>query len=228
MSCKRSRTDPTKPTPHCGGLANRFSVRLLDVTGASVGLLLLSPFLLVIALVVRVTSPGPALFRSVRAGRDARPFTLYKFRSMREDAPGTGPRITVAGDSRVTPVGRFIRGHKVDELPQLLNVLKGDMSLVGPRPEDPKYVALYSRDQLRVLTGSKPGMTSPASLRFSDEEARLVGHDWESDYISRFMPAKLAIDGEYLETRTALTDIKTMIATVAVLFRPGREGGSDE
>ncbi|MCL5734680.1 MAG: sugar transferase [Actinobacteria bacterium] len=205
---------------------NRLGIRLLDVVVASISLSLLSPFLLAMAVAVRATSHGPALFRSTRIGRNARPFALYKFRSMKDDASKAGPRITAAGDSRVTSVGRFMRSHKLDELPQLLNVLKGDMSLVGPRPEDPKYVASYSRDQLRILD-VKPGMTSPASLSYSDEECRLIGEDWEKTYISNFMPAKLAIDAKYLETRTVLADVKVIMATLAVLLLPERRGRSD-
>jgi lipopolysaccharide/colanic/teichoic acid biosynthesis glycosyltransferase len=200
---------------------DRVGVRCLDLVGSGIGLLLLWPLLLIVAVLIRVTSPGPALFRATRVGRDTRPFTLYKFRSMTDWAQASGPAITSAGDPRVTPVGGVLRRLKLDELPQLLNVLKGEMSLVGPRPEDPSYVALYSRDQLRLLD-ARPGMTSPASLCYKDEEAQLTGEDWEDYYICEVMPAKLAIDGEYLRRRSVLSDVRVIAATIGTLLRHDR------
>ncbi|MGI5940307.1 MAG: sugar transferase [Thermoleophilia bacterium] len=190
--------------------------RALDVAGATFGLVMLSPLLAALALLVRITSSGPALFRTIRVGRDGRPFTLFKFRSMVKDAPALGPGITAAEDPRITPLGKTMRRFKLDELPQLLNVLKGDMSLVGPRPEDPRYVAHYSREQLAVLD-ARPGMTSPASLYYRDEESHLAGEDWIDYYLREIMPAKLAIDQKYLKRRTAWSDICVILATVQAL-----------
>ncbi len=181
------------------------------------------PLLLALAVAIRLTSPGPALFRSTRVGRNARPFTLYKFRSMTEGAQSVGPAITSAEDPRITPLGRKLRRTKLDELPQLLNVLRGEMSLVGPRPEDPSYVALYSREQLAVLD-AKPGITSPASLCYRSEETQLTGDDWEDHYIREVMPAKLAIDRDYLRVRTPWSDVRVVLETIASLMGRDDQG----
>lgn len=195
---------------------NETAIRCADVAGAGIGLLVLWPLLLVLGIAVMLSSPGPALFRCIRMGRNHRSFTMYKLRTMVSDAPTFGPAITAAGDPRVTPLGASLRRLKLDELPQLLNVLRGDMSLVGPRPEDPSYVALYSREQLAVLE-ARPGMTSPASLCYRDEETELRGQDWEEHYIRQIMPAKLAVDGEYLKRRTVWSDLHVILATVGLL-----------
>lgn len=191
--------------------------RLLDVVAAAAGLVLLSPLLLALALAIKLDSPGPVFFRARRVGRHAQEFSLYKFRSMVADAEKRGPGITAAGDQRVTRVGRFLRRTKLDELPQLINVLKGEMSLVGPRPEDPRYVALYTPEQRRVLE-VRPGITSAASLAFRHEEQLLAGPDWEQVYRTQVMPAKLAIDLAYLERRTLSGDLKLILQTIAAVF----------
>jgi lipopolysaccharide/colanic/teichoic acid biosynthesis glycosyltransferase len=196
-------------------------IRLLDAVGSVARLIFLSPLLLAIAALVRLTSPGPVLFRSVRVGKDARPFMLYKFRSMTADAQHLGPPITSASDPRITRVGAILRRLKLDELPQLFNVLRGDMSLVGPRPEDPRYVTLYSREQLRVLD-AKPGITSPASLMYRDESQQLTGDDWNERYVSEIMPKKLAADAEYLTGRTLWSDLAIIFQTIASLIRDQR------
>lgn len=192
--------------------------RGVDVVVSSIALVLLSPFLLVIAALVRLTSPGPALYRAVRVGKGGRGFTLYKFRSMVANADRRGPGITAAGDSRITRVGRFLRRTKLDELPQFYNVLCGDMSLVGPRPEDPHYVGLYTAEQRGVL-GVRPGITSAASVQFRHEEAILQGADWEQRYVNEVMPAKLAIDLDYARHASLGRDIRILLRTAkAVLF----------
>src|SRR5258708_19188124 len=162
--------------------------RLFDVLVSAAGLLLLSPLFAFIALAVKFSSRGPALHRGERVGRGGKPFVLYKFRSMSVNE--RGPAITRAGDPRITAVGRVLRRTKLDELPQLINVLAGQMSLVGPRPEVPRYVAMYDAEQRRILTAS-PGMTSPASLLYRTEEELLAGPEWERAYIERIMPEKL-------------------------------------
>jgi len=189
--------------------------RLLDIAASATGLLILSPLFALLAAAVRLSSPGPAFHRGERVGRGGRLFVLYKFRSMRVEA---GPAITRAGDSRVTPVGRFLRRTKLDELPQLLNVLWGDMSLVGPRPEAPGYVALYDAEQRRILE-ERPGITSPASLLYRSEEAQLTGDDWERVYVERIMPAKLRIDLDYCRRRTLVSDLRVIAGTIATMFR---------
>ena len=216
MSHEHSPSEDHGSGPSCAW-ANRAGTRSLDLFGAGIGLLLLSPFLLAVAAAIRLTSPGPALFRAIRIGRGARPFILYKFRSMTDGAANMGPAITSAADPRITPLGRTLRRLKLDELPQLLNVLKGEMSLVGPRPEDPSYVALYSREQLAILD-AKPGLTSPASLCYRSEETQLTGDDWEDHYVGEVMPAKLAIDGDYLRRRTAWSDLRVILGTIASLL----------
>jgi lipopolysaccharide/colanic/teichoic acid biosynthesis glycosyltransferase len=197
--------------------------RRFDVIVSALGLLVLSPLLLVLALLVKLSSPGTVLYRATRVGLDGQPFRLLKFRSMVANAAQIGPAVTGAADSRITPIGRFLRRTKLDELPQLLNVLRGEMSLVGPRPEDPRYVALYTPEQRRVLS-VRPGITSPASIAYRSEEAMLTGDDWETHYIQHVMPAKLEIDLQYVERASLLYDLKLIFRTFISLFRYDRQG----
>lgn len=191
--------------------------RLLDVVISLAGLILLSPFFLLVAVLVKLDSSGPVLYRAKRAGEGGRPFQLYKFRTMVSHADRRGPGITVADDGRITQVGRLLRRTKVDELPQLINVLKGEMSLVGPRPEDPRYVALYTPEQRRVLA-VRPGITSPASVRFRREADLLESPDWEQVYVEQVMPSKLQIELDYLEQRTVWSDLGVILDTLLALF----------
>lgn len=193
------------------------AMRLLDVSVSVVALIALAPLFLVLAIAVKCTSAGPVLHRAVRSGQDGRPFTLYKFRSMVVDAASRGPRITASGDPRVTRVGRILRRTKLDELPQLFNTLVGDMSLVGPRPEDPDYVASYSEDQRQVLR-VKPGITSPATLLHRHEEELLNGPDWEETYRREILPAKLEIELAYLRRRTLVEDLRVLAHTASAIF----------
>ena len=187
--------------------------RGFDILASGAGLIILSPLLLGIAIAVRASSPGPALYRARRVGRHGQAFTLYKFRSMVANADRHGPGITAAGDSRVTGVGRFLRRTKLDELPQLIHGLCGDMSLGGPRPEDPRYVALYTPEQRRILE-QRPGITSMASLAYRHEERMLSGDDWERVYVEQVMPAKLAIDLDYARRASVWRDIALILRTV--------------
>ena len=189
-----------------------------DLLASALGLIILSPLFILIAVAIRLTSPGPILHRATRTGQGGREFTLYKFRSMIVGADRHGPGITAAGDPRITPVGGVLRRTKLDELPQLWNVLRGDMSLVGPRPEDPRYVTLYTPEQRRVLD-VRPGITSLASLEYRNEEAVLHGPDWEQRYIHEVMPAKLAIDLRYAQRATLASDILIILRTLLALFR---------
>lgn len=199
-------------------MLNRMMMRLIDVLAAALGLLILSPLLLALALWVKLSSPGPIFYRARRVGRGGQLFHLYKFRTMVADADRQGPGITTAGDSRITPVGRFLRRTKLDELPQLLNVLKGEMSLVGPRPEDPRYVALYNAEQQRVLQ-VRPGITSPASLQYRNESELLRGRDWETVYTQEILPHKLALELDYLQKRSVWRDLGLIGQTVLSLWR---------
>jgi lipopolysaccharide/colanic/teichoic acid biosynthesis glycosyltransferase len=192
------------------------SKRLFDVVVGTLGLIALLPLLLGIALAIKLTSPGPLFYQATRIGRDGKPFHVYKFRSMVVNADKIGPGVTGAADSRVTPVGRFLRDYKLDELPQLLNVVQGTMSFVGPRPEDPRYVALYTEEQRRVLT-VRPGITSLASVTYRDEEAILVGDDWEQKYIHEVMPAKLALDLDYIDKQSLRLDISIILKTLGAI-----------
>jgi lipopolysaccharide/colanic/teichoic acid biosynthesis glycosyltransferase len=191
--------------------------RLLDVTVAGMLLLVLAPLLGVLAVLVRATTTGPALFRQIRVGRNGRPFVLLKLRTMRADAPG--PAITSGGDPRITHLGAWLRRTKLDELPQLWNVLRGDMSLVGPRPELPHYVARYTAAQRTVLR-ARPGLTDPASLAWADEAATL-GRFAEPDraYVEVVVPSKIALSLAYLERRTVWSDLVIVMRTAAHVAR---------
>ena len=191
--------------------------RLFDLTLAGPGLLAFSPILLVAAVLVKLSSPGPVFYRAQRVGRQGRLFQLYKFRTMVVGADRDGPGITTASDQRITPIGRWLRRTKVDELPQLFNIVAGNMSVVGPRPEDPRYVALYTPEQ-RQLLEALPGLTSPASLSYRNEEALLTGPDWETRYVQEVMPHKLAIELDYLKHRTFFTDFVILLRTFRTLI----------
>ena len=190
--------------------------RLFDAVAAGAGLALLSPVLLGIALAVRTHDGGPVLYRARRVGKDGQEFRLLKFRTMTPNADGTGPAVTRQGDVRVTRLGRFLRRTKLDELPQLLNVLQGDMSLVGPRPEDPRYVALYTPEQRQVLS-VRPGITSAASLEYRHEEQLISGPDAERTYLEHVLPDKLAIDLAYVRNRSFWSDLQLIARTVRVM-----------
>lgn len=191
--------------------------RAFDATAAAAGLVLLSPLLLAVAIAIRLDSPGPVLFRQERVGRHGAPFRILKFRTMRTDAERGGRQITVGDDPRITRVGAVLRRAKIDELPQLINVLRGEMALVGPRPEVPRYVARYDARQRRVLD-VRPGITDPASVAYRDENARLArAEDPERVYVEEIMPAKLEMNLDYLRTRTLRSDVGVILGTLARL-----------
>lgn len=191
--------------------------RLFDMVCAALGLLVLSPVLLVCALLVGLTSPGGVLFRQERIGKDGVPFTIYKFRSMRKD--NAGLKISTSRDTRITPVGRVLRKTKLDELPQLWNVLKGDMSFVGPRPEVREYTDLYTPEQRQVLM-VRPGVTGLASIRYRNENELLTASsDPNRTYIDEVMPAKLALDLKYIPRACVSYDIKLIWETIVTVVR---------
>ena len=204
-------------------MRSRSADRLLDIVIAGVALVLALPVLVAVGIAIRLDSSGPVLHRAVRVGLAGRSFTLYKFRTMVDGAAALGPGITAAGDPRVTRVGRFLRRTKLDELPQLWNVLRGDMRLVGPRPEDPRFVALYAPDQLLVLSVC-PGITGPAQLAFFDEEHLLAEADAETVYIRDILPRKLALDLDYARRRTLRQDLRILAQTLLVTLRHARAG----
>jgi lipopolysaccharide/colanic/teichoic acid biosynthesis glycosyltransferase len=192
------------------------SKRALDVSLGLVGLLLSAPILAVVALAMRVTGDrGPFLYRARRVG-GGRTFVVLKIRTM--DVASAGSKITVANDTRVTRVGRVVRRYRIDELPQLINVIRGEMSLVGPRPEDPAYVDLSDPLHRRVFA-AKPGITGLAQLAFHDEAAILTGPDPEERYRRDILPAKLQLDAEYLDRRTTLLDLQILLRTIGTVVR---------
>lgn len=192
--------------------------RTFDVIISLLSLLILAPLLILVSILIKLTSPGPVFYRATRVGKGGVPFKLYKFRSMNVAADEVGPRITAQGDSRITPVGHWLRRLKIDELPQFINVLKGEMSVVGPRPEDPHYVNAYTSEHRRVLD-VRPGVTSPASVRYRHEEQLLSGGDWEEKYIEEILPKKLQIELDYLRKRSLFTDLKIIWDTFVALFK---------
>jgi len=196
--------------------------RVFDLAVAGAGLVILSPLLLLVAAAVKLGDGGPVFYRQARVGRGGRPFQMLKFRTMRVNADRDGLAITAAGDARITTVGRFLRKAKLDELPQFWNVLRNDMSIVGPRPEVPRYVDLYTPEQRRVLD-LKPGITDEASVVFRDEEALLAkAGNTETYYIEYCLPRKIDLNLEYARRANVFRDALVIIRTVrSVWFRAG-------
>ena len=193
--------------------------RAFDLTAAALGLAVLWPLMIVAALAVRLDSPGNILFVQERVGRHFRRFKLYKFRTMA--AAAQGPAITRAGDPRITRVGHLLRITKFDEIPQLINVLKGDMSLVGPRPEVPAYVELFERDYREILT-VRPGITDLASIKYRHEAQLLAASsDPHSEYIGRILPDKIALAKQYVREASLAFDIRLITQTLFALCARG-------
>jgi len=200
------------------GFYANYAKRAIDALLATAGLILMSPAFGLIACCIKLTSRGPVLYRQARVGKNGRPFQILKFRSMVVQASMMDLRITVAGDPRVTAIGKILRRYKLDELPQLWNVIRGDMSLVGPRPELPLYVAEYTPDQRMVLS-ARPGITDPASLAYRHEEEILADQsDPEQFYRTHILPDKLARNIAYLQQITLRNDIHIILRTVLSSF----------
>lgn len=194
-----------------------FFKRVFDVLSSLVVIILFSPLLIILAIWIAVDSPGGVFYKQIRIGKNAKPFNLLKFRSMRPDADKSG-QLTIGDDNRITKVGRFIRKYKLDELPQLFNILKGEMSVVGPRPEVPKYVNLYSEEQKKVLN-ALPGLTDYASLEYLNEQKVLgAAENPEKTYIEEVMPAKLKLNLKYIKERSFLVDIRLIFKTIAKII----------
>jgi lipopolysaccharide/colanic/teichoic acid biosynthesis glycosyltransferase len=193
--------------------------RAFDAVASALALALLAPLLLLVALVIKLDSAGPVLFRQERVGRHARIFRIHKFRTMTHAPASRGPLITVGADARITRVGSLLRRLKLDELPQLFDVLAGDMSLVGPRPEVPKYVAMYPAHLRDKVLSVRPGITDPVSLRFVDESALLArAADPEREYVEVVMPQKLAAAVAYAEHATLASDLRVIGQTLRTLL----------
>lgn len=202
--------------------------RWFDTLVALAGLILLSPLILVIGTLIKLDSPGPVLYRGDRIGQGGAPFKILKFRTMVVNADKMGPALTHGGDPRVTRMGRFLRNWKIDEIPQLINVVRGEMSLVGPRPESPGYVRHYTPEQRQVLR-VRPGITGYTQIRFRHEETLLAQFtDREEAYLRVIMPHKLALDLEYLEKRTFITDLALIAQTAWAVLASDQspEGGA--
>jgi lipopolysaccharide/colanic/teichoic acid biosynthesis glycosyltransferase len=182
--------------------------RLFDGLFSAGTLLVLSPLLLAVAIWIKLDSPGPIFFRQVRIGRGGKPFRIFKFRSMRNDTQMLGPQLTVGDDTRITRSGTMIRKYKIDEFPQFINVALGQMSLVGPRPEVPRYVALYPPAMRDVVLSVRPGITDLASIAYRDESNLLAqSADPERTYVEQVLPAKLALCERYVRERSFLGDL---------------------
>ena len=193
--------------------------RAFDLLLAGLGLVVLSPLLAAIALAIRLDSPGPVFYRQERIGRGGARFRIHKFRSMRHEPQGNGPQLTVGGDARITRVGAVLRRTKLDELAQLVDVLQGTMSLVGPRPEVPRYVALYPAALRELVLSVRPGLTDLASIEFRDESSLLArAADPEREYVEVVMPRKLQLAAQYVREASLGLDVTILWRTLRLLI----------
>jgi len=193
--------------------------RIFDLFFASVGLILLAPLFLVVAILIKVDSSGSIFYKGDRIGKAGVPFKMAKFRTMVANADQMGPALTHSGDLRVTRVGRILRESKLDELPQLFNILRGEMSVVGPRPEAPTYVKHYTPEQ-RLVLQVRPGLTGLTQVRFRHEETLLSRcTNLEKDYVEKIMPQKLALDLEYIQDQSLLLDLELIVQTCWCVFQ---------
>lgn len=194
--------------------------RLLDLLLGTIGLVVLSPLMVGIGFWIRWDSPGPVFFRQIRVGQGGRLFSIYKFRTMIVGADGRGKKLTIANDERITMAGGKLRRYKLDELPQLLNVLRGEMSLVGPRPEVPEYVACYPDDLKEKVLSVPPGITDNASIAFAGEADLLANADSPTDYyVSHILPEKLALYAAYVDKQSLVGDMKLIFKTICKVVR---------
>ena len=192
--------------------------RIFDITLSLFGLIILLPFMLIIAILIKLDSKGPVFFKQIRVTKNGREFKIFKYRTMRVGSDKYS-QITVGKDDRITKIGSFLRKYKLDEIPQLINVLIGDMSLVGPRPEVPKYVALYTDEQKEILK-VRAGITDYASIEFSNENDLLASEeDPEKAYIKKVMPKKIELNKKYISEISMLTDIKIILLTIKKILK---------
>jgi len=197
--------------------------RIFDIVGAVLGLLLLTPFGVVVAFLIKLDSKGPIFFRQERLGKGFRPFPIYKFRTMILEAQHRGGPITFGGDPRITRMGRFLRKTKTDEIPQLFNVLRGEMSFVGPRPEVLHYVERFRKDYEEILK-VRPGITDLASLKYSDEaEILALAENPEKEYVERVLPDKIRLAKEYVGQSSFFFDLSLIVRTLLKIFGRPRQ-----
>lgn len=188
--------------------------RLFDVFFSALGIIICIPFFIIAAILVKLDSSGPILFTQERIGKEFKPFKIYKYRTMKKVGEQDGPKITITGDNRITGIGRLLRKYKIDELPQLFNVLKGDMSFVGPRPEISEYVNLFKTAYEKLLS-IRPGITDPASICYSNEEILLSGSDnWEENYRKIVLPEKIKLSLHYVDNHNIITDLRLIVKTI--------------
>jgi len=194
--------------------------RLFDVAFAIFGLIILSPVFLVVASLIKIKSPGPVFFKGTRIGKDGKPFKMLKFRTMVVGAEKMGGPSTAADDPRLLKIGSVLKKYQLDELPQLVNVLKGEMSFVGPRPEVPVYVNMMTEEEKKIILPIKPGMTDLASLRnFHEGEALKSSEDPEKVYLEKIRPEKIRLQIEYVKTHSFLLDLKIIFKTIFKVFK---------
>lgn len=192
--------------------------RTFDVVASAIGLVVLSPVFLGVAVAIKLTDGGPVFFRQERVGMGGQVFRIHKFRSMR--VANEGALVTSANDSRITPVGAFLRKSKLDELPQLIDVLVGDMSVVGPRPEVPRYVELWGEEARREILSIRPGITDPAAIAFRNEQDELAtADDPERHYVEVILPKKVAMYRDYAQHRSLVGDLAVIVRTFAAIVR---------
>jgi len=193
--------------------------RIFDILFSIIGIIILSPLFFIVSIFIKIETNGPVFYKGIRIGKDEKLFKIYKFRTMIVRADKIGPSSTTEDDSRLTKVGKFIRKYKLDEFPQFINVLKGEMSFVGPRPQVPWAVKLYNKEEKRLLS-VKPGITDYASIKFPDEEKILKGSkNPDSDYMKKIHPEKMRLGLEYVKNHSFFTDLKIILKTIRIIFK---------
>jgi len=203
--------------------------RLFDILFSASCLVILGPLFIIIAVIIKCEDGGPVFYRGIRIGRSGRPFRIFKFRTMVVNAEKIGPSSTAKGDTRITGIGRVLRSYKIDELPQLINILKGDMSVVGPRPQVGWAVELYTDEEKRILLGIKPGITDYASIKFSNEDEILAGSpDPDKCYMEKIHPEKMRLSMEYAKNMSIGNDLIIILKTLFTIARKGNNHAKKE
>jgi lipopolysaccharide/colanic/teichoic acid biosynthesis glycosyltransferase len=192
--------------------------RLFDIISSLIGLIFISPIFPVVPILIKLDSKGPVFFKQWRIGKEGRQFKIYKFRTMVKDADKVGSLITAGNDQRITKIGKLLRRYEIDELPTLMNVLKGDMSIVGPRPEVPKYLHHYDRKYREILS-VRPGITDLGTLSFRDEARYLNAQNYEDIYEKKILPQKLDLYLEYVHHKTFMFDLRIILKTVTLILK---------
>ncbi|NIO20293.1 MAG: sugar transferase [Candidatus Aenigmarchaeota archaeon] len=193
--------------------------RIFDIFTSLVGLVIISPLILIASILIKMDSEGPVFFKQWRIGKDGKQFRVYKLRTMVRDADKISGQITKANDPRITRIGKLLRRYEIDELPTLINVLKGDMSIVGPRPEVPKYFKHYDNLKYREVLSVQPGITDLGTMTFRDEAKYLCGQNHEAIYEKEILPHKLDLYLEYVHNRSFLVDLKIILKTIALILK---------